>query len=1162
MIGLRSRFSALIVGAVVGTIAVPSVAHALPNPFVVVLGVEFAVQLLLVLVLTVPATFATLRLAAYRRVPVAAARVAALVLLVATLAAASLSTLPAPDVISVRARSFGERLADCGPIGDAGVLGLPAETHVVDLRPAAAFAAYHLRGSCNLTREELFRSETQRALANVPLALTADEGLDPGNVADDWPAELDARALEGGLQGRYKESGGAFGWGRASGNVVDARGDPVQVQLGPIHYMGSYGSVTGRDSRWRRLDGRLLADLQPKQIVDLRGRECAEGTQCVPAWNARLAAIDVSDEIVPVCDDPPSCLAAEALAWELKERGQEARGYVRSQRVGDALLAPRSVLPIPLAVAALLFAGLAFFLTLAWDRMRRRFATRGGFDAALPAALVAAGLLLPLWVGFPGELASLYFVDALRLGQGLILALLPATVVAAVGLGELRVQRRSRLLRGVAVLASIALLGFEMQSQGEQGLRVASAVLACAALVGSALGTAAPTWLGRYLLRRDGTCLVPLGSVRGAAFAGNKARSLAEVARHGLRVPESFVLRVVPAQARYDAIAEMIQGRFGRRALAVRSTAPDEDAPGALQAGRYHSSVRVTPDGLASAVESVVHSYLEHGCDPEAPVGVLIQPWLVGRLAGVAVGRSARGSVVVEAAKTDNFAITAGEGATFRDALGQISGAFVLGGLRGTSLRASSFNAVLQRLGLLVDGALDVEWSLDRAGVIVLQVRPAPAETAREADRILQSFAERLRWRRARASLTILDRASVGDFPPGATRASEELLRDLLGGEGVRREVKTLLGFLPFAPPPDPAVIRLGGAVYENRVAKRPLRAFLSEPRYRLVRRVLRFRRSSLAQRVGEAITELERAEFSPPVEAADRAEAAAQAMEARRAVLEAAPVAVAAGMLEALGVRSSTGGDPLMEALAEGQSDDEIARRFPDRALPDLALEQPRLGEGRAEARPSVALPKATAESAPETMRGRARVELARRAHRLRGALLALGSQLHAGDRVFDLGVDDWLDGPLPPEEASPLEDPPAQVSVGDLEAWTVLGHPPDASIDPARRGVWIGESRLVHGCVVDAPSGTAPAAETPAAETVPVRLLANPTPEALRSVPEGTFVLASGGSQLCHAALIARERGIAALFSAGPIVTELQPGDRLTIDTAGRVRRETEDG
>jgi len=714
-------------------------------------------------------------------------------------------------------------------------------------------------------------------------------------------------------------------------------------------------------------------------------------------------------------------------------------------------------------------------------------------------------------------------------------------------------------------------------------------VLFCAAVAGQV----ALIWLQRLRYhRRAGQGkpgLVPLECLTAGHRAGLKASWLARAANDGLAVPPGMVLLVRPDHYLAEAsagwrrqTARGIQRALGKGPLVVRSSAPDEDLEGGSSAGHYLSVTDVDSAGLEEAIQAVIKDYVDKGIRPDQEVAVLVQPQLRARWAGVAVREpvSRGGGLLVEASQGVNFAITSGEGAQRRDRVGRISRRWLLGNLGDKDVPAMQFLRLFQRLELRFSGLLNIEWAWDGGEVYILQVRRVLGEgegqrPENDAVAALTRIEAGVRWPRGQLHAPVLEMGDLAEFPAPGSGATLQLLEELWDTGGPWRRAAGRLGLLGLPAPPDPPVLMLDSHYYYSGVVDRPLRRLLGIPTLRLSRLRLRFRlgRTLVALDRDLATLESDLPDAGLGVSEVQRAVDAAVLVLARRDELLGPPadIAVAVTLLSQFmrGRIASEAGhleadetDPLFRYLAgEGAGEPdwaEVRRQFPWRALPDLALERPRLNEGRAyEGPPPLEAPPLAADSlaALVQLRGRARQVTAWYAVRLRRAYLELGRVTGRVD-VFNWRLEEvaaLARGASPPEirkEAEPGElDYPSTLTLEALEAWAgesvpVQGEPPGRA-----SGNWIGPPRELRGVVADA--GDAGGEESP------VLVLNTPTASALAAVPRGWAVVAAGGSALCHAALVARQRGIPALFCAGPGVLSFQRGQVLTIDKKGRITR-----
>ena len=173
---------------------------------------------------------------------------------------------------------------------------------------------------------------------------------------------------------------------------------------------------------------------------------------------------------------------------------------------------------------------------------------------------------------------------------------------------------------------------------------------------------------------------------------GGKARALADIARSGLAVPPWFVVtanacelslrdgELPEAFAMHAGVREQLESAVallspGGEALAVRSSASDEDGPDHSFAGQLESHLGVSPRDVPARVMDVWRSAFtdrilayrrEHGLPGTArPPAVLVQRMIAPRAAGVAFSADPvsgrRGVAVVSAVHGLGSALVSGE---------------------------------------------------------------------------------------------------------------------------------------------------------------------------------------------------------------------------------------------------------------------------------------------------------------------------------------------------------------------------------------------------------------------------------------------------------------------------------------------------------------------
>ncbi|HKE99203.1 MAG TPA: PEP/pyruvate-binding domain-containing protein [Actinomycetes bacterium] len=249
-----------------------------------------------------------------------------------------------------------------------------------------------------------------------------------------------------------------------------------------------------------------------------------------------------------------------------------------------------------------------------------------------------------------------------------------------------------------------------------------------------------------------------------APRVGRKAATLAALGQAGFPVPGGVVVTTEAlartlAAAGLDAAADPDQvaaaalpgevaaalaaaaGRAGGGPLAVRSSALDEDLPGASSAGQYDSLLGVTAADLAAAVRRCWASafsphaaaYREaRGAGRDVAMAVLVQPMVAAEAAGVAFSadpvdgdrdtalvsavRGLGDRLAAGAASPDEWVVRGGE-ATCRAAPEGAVDARV----------AADVAALARRVEARLGAPQDIEWALAGGELVLLQARPITA---------------------------------------------------------------------------------------------------------------------------------------------------------------------------------------------------------------------------------------------------------------------------------------------------------------------------------------------------------------------------------------------------------------------------------------------------
>jgi len=260
--------------------------------------------------------------------------------------------------------------------------------------------------------------------------------------------------------------------------------------------------------------------------------------------------------------------------------------------------------------------------------------------------------------------------------------------------------------------------------------------------------------------------VMPLDEVGSADIprVGRKAATLGALKRAGFPVPDGVVVTTealartlaaaaldaaagpdqvaaVPLPGEVAAAVAAAAQRMGGGPLAVRSSAVDEDLPGASYAGQYESVLGVPAGDLAPAVRRCWASAFTHhvaayrrsrGVGRDVGMAVLVQPMVAAEAAGVAfsadpvtgdrdtaVVNAVRGlgdRLVAGSASPDEWVVR-GAAATCRAAPEGAIDAEV----------AADVAALARRVEARLGAPQDIEWALAGGELVLLQARPITA---------------------------------------------------------------------------------------------------------------------------------------------------------------------------------------------------------------------------------------------------------------------------------------------------------------------------------------------------------------------------------------------------------------------------------------------------
>jgi len=781
-----------------------------------------------------------------------------------------------------------------------------------------------------------------------------------------------------------------------------------------------------------------------------------------------------------------------AAARLLRSAGAE----VVSITLGKSLepIANRSLTPAILAAAAIAAALLAMLLGLLGQlgALRAEAAhARGRGPPSGPSAWRAAAELgswlavggVAWWVGgwaVPPSLASwvtptMLSSEALSFGA--------AWFIVPPGVLWLRVTRLAGWWRlGGAVLAVLICVGVVPGLLLGFGVLPVHVAIAGSALLGGPVAERALVVLWRRHCRDNaghepGWAL--LDHVAALPAAGGKAARLAARRSAGAPVPPGLVVWPLRDGSTRRMTLTATGVALGSGPLLVRSTARSEDLETATAAGRWPSRVANGLDQLPGAIRQVVTSYAnEDGLLP----AVLIMPLVECTRGGVAQVPLAGTSVALVEHGRGRDAVTSG-GETQRSYWGRLSGSWLGDERVGPELIA---------LGKLLGGEASgppryLEW-LARGSVLwLVQDRPAPAGAALEGSGAIDALCHLVSPPRE-ATAPWLHRASVEGLPIPAPRQSLELWAQCWSRSGAIGDASGSLGIPRWLLAPRTVVAAWGSLwAFDSEVGGI---ARLVQLRLTLSAAVTRRGHGTVAGQLAHRLA------LAP--HSLDEAQARSIGLRLLQPYLE-----------PELGEPPPTSPSiRLAAALREAGGPDRLPPAFGHRARWDLDLATPRYGEtAESSWRPPDEPPPWPDEPPPAVLD-----------RRWCGYYRDL---LH--DRLaWEIARLRASAGELPERPASGALPEANTLSLRDAEA---IGLPITTNV-ASGTGTWVSGSGPIEGVATRDLQRHADRR---------ILVVDAPTPEHAARFADFAAVVAATGGSLSHAALVARELGIPALFGVG---------------------------
>ena len=633
-----------------------------------------------------------------------------------------------------------------------------------------------------------------------------------------------------------------------------------------------------------------------------------------------------------------------------------------------------------------------------------------------------------------------------------------------------------------------------------------------------------------------------------------------------LRIRSMFLIEPMPPDLDQQ-LQQILERKFGDRAVVIRSSAPQEDSAGASFAGIHESYVNVRGrDRIIDHVRRVWASLWsdgallyrqELGLAPESSLmAVLVQELIVGEYSGVAftVSPMHADQSVIEAVPGLNQGLVDGLVAPERWIIDRATHAIVShtaadrsqvvvpadqgvrvaalpeGGRKPDRLSARHIETVAglaRRIEALFGCPQDIEWTLQGEDVTLLQARPVTTTAASEDDQrgwylSLKRSYDNLRQLRARIE---------DDLIPAMIREAEEMahvdlapLSDTALAEEVRRRVERnqhwsnvyWADFIPYA-----HGVRLFGQIY-NDVIK-------PDNPYEFVDLLTDTPMASLARnRHLEDLAALVR-------------EAPGAGEDLRNGRMANLPAALQSS-LDAFVTQYGN-----LSSGVTGDCEGELAASTLVRLILELAARPPRTQD-----RPPVnheTLSRQFIDAFPPEERDWAAslLDLARSSYRLRDddniylgrieaearrAVRGAAARLENGRSPDDGALLKEVISLMPGDDAVPEAPHPAASSDAELRARQLVGQ-------PAGPGLARGRARVVTG-----------PGDLKAFQTGEILICDAVDPNMTFVVPLAAAVVERRGGMLIHGAIIAREYGLPCVTGVPEVMQFIRSGDLVTVD------------
>jgi len=829
-------------------------------------------------------------------------------------------------------------------------------------------------------------------------------------------------------------------------------------------------------------------------------------------------------------------------------------------------------------------------------------------NKVLDFVLQVTGISMGLWAGllvaevgqsfvpYQGTLFGLHLQDLARVNRSCLLVI-PCSTFILLLLNVSRFRKRRVALVFVLAIGCYFFFSMEVKSLGQKAESInmyemfaVFSVFSLQNTYGYVLG-----FYHRFARRRIASSAVvicPLQYAHHIPQAGQKARWISRAMEYGMEVPVALLLvttirgfkDIFADESKVRRIRRLVGKRFGRHKVIVRSSAPDEDIQDRSQAGVYQSIADVDPDNVADAIDQVLSSYAERHIPDGQKVGLIIQVQVQAHYSGVAAREDASmgNPLLIEAARWDSNAVTAGEGAELWGRIGDISGQWISGALSQGMIKARRFTDAFFVLERKFPKSIEIEWCVRQGQMLLLQVRPAPVDisvpkkgTPAFALGILSPLLKQPYQRR-----TLLKMGELVDYQYGMSPAMQGFIDALYSFDGPQSRVRgRLYGYLAKVGP-RPPLIHIFGGCYFNMLPRLLYLSMLLNPLIKTCNMFLRFRLGSVARRLAQDVQRSTReTSWQFPATTKDTGAGvkalAGHILEFQQEIIETHGLHVfQAGLLAKLAPKAGSAGpqrspDPYFKYLSSDQKQRVPQNPYPYRAPAEYSIDHPRDYEKGIEKSHGqlldprfnhIKMASPSSNKAGEAIihvQALARDNLSMAAYKLRLRYLLLGELTGLKQSIFNcrrehleaLSRGEPLDLPAATDD-SPPPGLPVKFNLMLLERWAAGDV---SSLKEPNAAHWVSGKTTRSGVVawdVDAVIlGDHPDQ---------ILVVQIPTVEIISKLPPHSCVIALGGSRLCHSAIIAREKKIHALFGASAFKDLLAEGNAVRVAENGRIKRD----